>query len=261
MVNLNIVDSIKNNNFIPLPNVTVHNYGEREVLDRKEIAGSWDFFGMDDFETYQKNLKTQSEDWYYRRNSIKYTLNSEGYRTKEFNDIDWESSIVMFGCSHVFGTGNDDSHTISSFLEKYTGIPVVNLGMGGSSIQFALHNSLMLFKKYGIPKAVVYGWTSLTRYLLYQKDFVQLNMDYEDNPKVRIADHLIPFNLINVELIRSLWKDKCQCYEFSLFPSTSKIIGCDLYERIGNDYARDLSHCGKLTNKLFAHKIYNQLKL
>lgn len=282
MINLNTVDSIKNNDLIPFPNAFVHNYGEREVINRTSVVGTWDFYGIDTYEFYKKNLKRQPEDWYYRNNKVRYTLNSYGYRTKEFEDIDWKNSIVMFGCSHIFGTGNDDRHTIPYFLEQLTGTPVINLGVGAASIQFCLHNSLMLYKKYGVPKSVIYSWTGIARHLLYQKEYVLMNTKFEDICEhsseriksleeitgmplksfnsTKVLDHLIPFNMVNVELIKNIWKDKCPLYEFSMFPTTSEILECELYCGIDNDYARDLAHFGRHTNKLIAEKIYSDLK-
>lgn len=260
-VNPNILNSINNNDFIPLPNVTVQNIGEPLKQNLSDICGSWDFFGSDDYDRYQLNLKNQPEDWYYRHNNVKYTLNSHGYRTKEFKDIDWKNSIVIFGCSYIFGTGIDDSNTISIFLQNMLNIPVINMGMGGSSIQFALHNSLMLYKKYGTPKAVIYGMPGITRYLLYQRNYIQSKLGYEDTPNNKAIDHLIPFNLINASLIRNLWEDKCKYYEFSMFPTTAKALGCDSYLPIPDDYARDMSHPGIKSNKLIAKKIYKSLNL
>jgi hypothetical protein len=279
MINPNIINSIKNNDFIPFPNTFVHNYGEPEVNIRESVVGEWDFYGIDTYEFYKKNLERQPKDWYYRNNKIKYTLNSYGYRTKEFDQIDWKNSIVMFGCSHIFGTGNDDKHTIPYFLEQMIGIPVINLGVGAASIQFCLHNSLMLYKKYGVPKAVIYGWTGITRHLLYQKDCVLMNTKFEDIKEhpakviaaieestksklkpvdaVKAVDHLVAFNMVNVELIKTIWQNKCPLYEFTTFPTTSKVLDCELYCPIPNDYARDLSHFGRHSNKLFAEKIYN----
>ena len=256
-VNPNIIHSIHNNKLIPLPNITVQNIGGSS-LENGDICGSWDFFGKDDEETYLKNVKEQPDSWYYRNNKIKYTLNSYGYRTKEFNHIEWQNSIVIFGCSYVFGTGVDDSHTIGSFLQDVSGVPVINLGMGGSSIQFALHNSLMLYKSFGIPKQVVYCFPGISRYMLYQRKHVELKMGSTDQ---KMMDHVIPFNIINVELIRNLWHNKCSYYECSFFPTTAEILGCDLYEPIPDDYARDLSHPGITSNKYLANKIYKHLKL
>ena len=261
-VNPNIIRSINNQEFIPVPNTTVQNFGQSiKNGDKFDICGSWDFFGSDDYDKYHLNLKIQSPDWYYRKNKVKYTLNSHGYRTKEFSEIDWSNSIIIFGCSYIFGTGVDDSHTLSSYLEKLFDVPVINMGMGGSSIQFALHNSLMLYKKYGIPRAVIYGMTGMTRYLLYQRNYVQLKLGYEDSPNNKAVDHLIPYNLINVELIRNLWKDKCKYYEFSCFPTTAKFLSCDLHKPIPDDYARDMSHPGIKSNQLIAQNIYKSLKL
>lgn len=261
MVDLNTIRSIKNKDFIPIPNATAHNADGTCWRNGIEIAGTWDFFSIDDYETYQKSLKIESENWYYRSNPVRYTLNSHGYRTKEFKDIDWENSVVIFGCSRIFGTGVDDSHTIPTYLEKLLGIPVINMGMSGTSIQFALHNSLMLYQKYGPPKAVLYGMTGIGRYLYYQRSHVNNSCKYEDKVVEDAIDHLIPFNLVNVELIRNLWKDKCKYYEFSLFPTTSKILGCDLYSPILGDYARDKSHSGRKSNELIAQSLYKKLQL
>jgi hypothetical protein len=266
MIDLNTINCIKNNDFIPFPK-----------------GGVFDFYGMDTEESYVRNSKRQPKDWYYRHNDIKYTLNSYGYRTKEFEDVDWKNSIVIFGCSHIFGIGNDDSHTISYFLEKLTKIPVINLGFPAASIQFCLHNSLMLFNKYGVPKSVIYSWPSITRHLLYRKDSVYMSTKFDDisehppeaiaaieeitgssfspvdNPKV--IEHLIPFNIVNTQLIKNMWQDKCPLYEFSAFPTTSKILECEFYNRIPNDYARDLVHFGRHTNKLFAENICKNLEI
>lgn len=259
MVSLNTIESIENKDFIPVPNATAHNFDGTCWKNDLDIKGTWDFFSIDDYETYQRNLKVQPKDWYYRNHKVNYTLNSHGYRTREFEDIDWKNSIVIFGCSRIFGTGVDDSHTIPTFLEEFANTPVINMGMSGTSIQFALHNSLMLYKKYGIPKAVIYGMTGIGRYLYYQKSHVNNSCKYEDKVVKDAIDHLIPFNLINVELIRTLWENKCKYYEFSMFPTTAKILKCDLHSPILDDYARDMSHSGIKSNKLIAQSIYEAL--
>jgi hypothetical protein len=266
MTDFNIINSIRNNDFI--------SFSDSGVLN---------FYGIDSCEFFNKNLKTQPEDWYYRQNSVQYTLNDSGYRTKNFEDIDWKNSMVMFGCSHVFGVGNDDRHTITHFLEELTGIPVINMGFPGASMQFCLHNSLMLYKKYGVPKSAIYFWTGITRNLFYQRESVIMNTSFEDireHPASAIAaieestgttlksvddprifEHIVPFNMVNVELIRNMWKDRCPLYEFSTFPTTSKILECEFYEPIPNDYARDLAHFGRHTNKLFAENICKNLNI
>lgn len=130
---------------------------------------SAEFSGSDTKELFEKNLKTQPLDWEYRTKNVKYTINKDCYRAKEFNKVDWNSSIVVFGCSNVFGVGLDDSDTVCSVLEKITGVPVVNLGVGGSSINFSLHNSAILSNFYPTPLAVVHLWTEESRCVYYTK--------------------------------------------------------------------------------------------
>jgi hypothetical protein len=255
MVSKNIIKSIRDKRFLPFPFPPF----EGTSYDN---GGILEFYGMDSYDFYIQNLKTQPEDWYYRNNSVRYTLNSEGYRTKEFKDIDWKNSIVIFGCSHVFGIGVDDSHTISSFLENMIGIPVINMGVAGSSIQLALHNSLMLYQKYGPPKAVIYCWTSLMRHLIYTNNCSSQRIANRDMLDKKSSQHFIPFNLLNIELVRNIWEDKTEMYEFSTFYQTAKLCGChSLGNSVNDDFGRDLSHFGRKSTKLYAERIYQKIKL
>lgn len=87
--------------------------------------------GTDTKKLYESNLKKQPKNWYYRNNNVRYTINSNGYRTYEFKDINWKNSVIIFGCSQVFGIGLDDEYTISNQLSKLIKCPVINMGMGG----------------------------------------------------------------------------------------------------------------------------------
>jgi len=66
------------------------------------------FAVSDTEELFNHNLKIMPQDWFYRTNPVNYTVNSQGYRTEEFEKIDWAQSVVIFGCSTVFGTGVSD---------------------------------------------------------------------------------------------------------------------------------------------------------
>jgi hypothetical protein len=219
-------------------------------------------------ELFEENLKTQPADWYYRTHPVKYTLNSLGYRTKEFEDIDWKESIVIFGCSYIFGTGVTDEHTIPYFLEQLSGRPVINMGIGGSSIQNALHNSIILANsKYPTPKAVVYSFTDLCRFHLYANNAVEHCGHWTDTSNIRKFSNLqntIPFNLINIKMIRNLWKNKTIYHEYSPF-GQEKIINtldteicCDTF--VMDKCARDVAHQGPISNSLIAEKMYKKIK-
>lgn len=124
----------------------------------------------DSSELFQLNLQQQPLSWLYRRQSVLYTVNGQHYRCRPFDQIDWANSIIIFGCSNAFGQGLDDADTISSKLELLTGIPVVNLGVGGSSQQFSLYNQLLLTQRAIVPRAVIHLWTDSCRPLTVDKN-------------------------------------------------------------------------------------------
>jgi len=267
-----VIRSIINNTFLP-------NYGSIKTYFRKNnvvyneeniIPGGFtlDFFPTNSKELFEQNLKTQPENWYYRTHEVKYTLNSLGYRTKEFDEIDWKESIVMFGCSFVFGIGVTDEHTIPYFLEELSGRPVINMGIAGSSIQTVLHNSIILNdSKYPAPKAVVHLLTGLNRYQLYKNNYVFHNGEWSySDQQFEKKENIIPFNLMNVKMIRDLWKNKTIYYEGTMFSQGNLInkldkeIYCEPFE-YDRGLARDLSHNGPVKNLEIAEKIYEKIKL
>lgn len=268
-----VLRSIIDNTFLPNYG-KILNYFEKNNLTYNgecKIDGGFtlSFLRSDSKELFEKNLKTQPEDWYYRTHPVRYTLNSLGYRTKEFDDIDWKESIVMFGCSHVFGIGVTDEHTIPYFLEQLSGRPVINMGIAGSSIQTALHNSIILNdSKYPIPKAVLNMWTELNRYQLYESNFVtNMGAWRQSGGEFQTPDNMIPFNLMNIKMIRNLWKNKTIYYECNwawkgqqqLINKLDKEIYCEYFQYSGG-LARDLVHRGPVKNLEIAKKIYKKIK-
>ena len=135
-----------------------------------EDKPSGPFMDQDTKHLYQKNLRTQPSDWKYREKIVQYTLNSHNYRTKEFNTIPWAESVVIFGCSYVFGIGASLDETIAAQLSSMIKRPVVNMGAPGSSATFSLYNSSILKKQYPKPAGIVFGWTSAARCTLFLSD-------------------------------------------------------------------------------------------
>lgn len=112
------------------------------------------FYGLDSSANLQKQLMVQPENWYYRDKEVVYTLNSQGYRAPEWKDIDWENSVVFMGGSQIFGVGNTDSDTIPHLFSVLTGVPSVNLSLGGVGMQFHRQNTRMLIDNNIRPKKV-----------------------------------------------------------------------------------------------------------
>ena len=237
---------IKKNQFLPVDDNT-----------------SSDFAGTDTKKLLEKNLKTQTGNWEYRNKPVRYTINNRGYRTAEFKKIDWANSIVLFGCSIAFGVGLDDADTISSQLEKITGIPVVNLGASGSSITYSLHNSIILKDGYPTPRAVIHLWTDHNRTVYYRRNRIQCYgpwnleknnyMDVWSNSNHHAATHALMASITN----KHLWSNTSY-YEASFFSETANLINCDYLKT--EDYARDLIHPGIKTSRNTAIKIADNLK-
>jgi len=276
-----IVNSIFKNKFLPCYtgfkeyDDKINLYYNNDHVKKSPII--MNYYGGDTEELYLKNLKKLPDDWYYKNNFAKYTLNSYGYRTtyknitREFDDIDWKNSIVIFGCSMIFGVGVTDEHTIPHFLEEILGIPVINMGIIGSSIQTFLHNSVMLHdSKYDIPKSVVYAWTDLNRYQKYLKDYIKLMGQWNANDDEEDQYDSFLFNLINIKLIRNLWNNKTIYYEYDVQPDRHKLIkkldsyDCKFHSLQNSNYtnmARDLAHPGREVNYKIASLIAEDLKI
>jgi hypothetical protein len=280
-----VIKSIISNNFLPVFDLIEdyeyylieNNFFNKTKMNIESFIKNGfalNFSGSDKKELFEKNLKVEPENWYYRNNEVKYTLNSLGYRTKEFDQIDWKESIVMFGCSHVFGTGVTDEHTIPYFLEKLSGRPVINLGIGGSSIQTMCHNSIILSSILDIPpKGVIFCWTDLTRFNIYNNDYVYHMGNWSDKNNIKMFsdnENIIPFNLMNIKMIRNLWKDKTFYYEYTCFDQQKLInkldknIQCELFNyptfpESSKYLARDLLHFGREMNMETAEKINQKI--
>lgn len=264
---------IKFNKIIPLTCMQCF-WDDEEVatIDKLKNKKKWKYTGADTKNFYLKNLKENPEDWYYRDHEVYYTLNSHGYRTREFNDIDWENSIVMFGCSHVFCSGVDDSHTISSFLEKITGRPVINMGIPGGNCFSTFYTSMALKKTFSTPYAVIFSWTSLERHSLIKKYSVEMYGSWNMSRSIfsgdkEFHDDIISRNIMNINFTREFWKNiNCKYYEYTHFIETKNMIPfgetMDFYNFYGKiDWARDFSHHGPKTNLKIAKKIAYNLSL
>ena len=253
-----LLTHVKQNNFLP---------ASGEVINR-----SWT--GTDQEWRYKENLSTQSSDWYYRTAPVKYTVNSDGYRTKEFKKINWSESVVLFGCSNVYGVGLDDKDTLASRLENIIGVPVINMGQGATSVNYNLHNSVILANGYPTPKAVVQVWPNYNRCVYYQNKFIKNHGPWDmakdsyidlwtrsdSNPKINA--------IIAQTTFRQIWQDRTSIYECSFDAQSVKLFECVSYRNPDKtkwnapayqDWARDLMHPGIETIKWAAEDIASKL--
>lgn len=252
--------------FNDLPNY--FNKGEDILAVGKKDRSN--FCQGDSVDLYRKNLKKQPNDWYYRTNRITYDTNSYGYRTKDFDQISWKDSIVIFGCSNVFGIGVDESNTLSANLSRYSNREVINMGVPASSNELMLYNSLMLKRKYGIPWCVIFVWTSVQRSThFYELDVTHIgHWNYKDSEKILESKLFEAYNIpwqnapiksyYNVMIAKDIWEKETNFYSTSQFMSTSEYCKIDYLPYFIPD-ARDLSHPGIESMKMNAEILYNKI--
>ncbi len=193
-----------------------------------------------------------------------YRLNPDLYRTYDFEFIPWQESIVIFGCSTVFGLGLEKDKTISSCLERLTHAPVINMGVCGSSMQFALYNSLILRNNYPLPRAVIHVWTAATRCTKFTNNKIfnygSWNIEEpliknwaEDETNVKVNA------LMTQQLAKQIWPTTVKYCDLTFFADTAEYTGC--YKLEGIDFAKDETHPGKQTAQLTAEYISERIKL
>lgn len=138
-----------------------------KFLYSRQLSGSILFKDTDCRDLFEQNLEQKPANWHYRTKIVEYQNNSMGYRAPEFDTVDWTNSAVIFGCSCVYGIGLAEDETISHHLENIWGIPVINMGVGGSSVPFAFYNQISLAELGVLPKVVINAWTSPDRHTFF----------------------------------------------------------------------------------------------
>ena len=203
-------------------------------------------------------------------------INSFGYRTSEFSDINWKESVVVFGCSNVFGIGLDIQDTVSSQLEKLIGRPVINMGIPAGSLRATLHNQVSLHEIENSPYAIVNNWTSTYRTVGWRdgQDFpIHIGPWVLDPNIVQSADRE-PFRqyftseivqeenrIRNALLVKRtagiLWKET-RHVELTMFPDTQELFRVPMISY--DDFASDRAHPGPRTISKVAKFIADRLE-
>jgi hypothetical protein len=221
------------------------------------------FSGEDTPELYESNLYTKPSSWHYRHKQVTYKCNSRFYRCKEWADIDWKSSVVIFGCSQIQGQGLAEDETVSENLAQLLGRPVINLGVGGSGMMYNLQNSLLLMKNFPIPWAIVQQWSSMNRIHVFSNYLRTLGPWEPEEHQLFTSWNQDISNaqmqaIFVKEISEKLWKDKTRYYELTQFHHTAESINCDFINRL--DLARDNGHPGPLTAAASAKHIAERLR-
>jgi hypothetical protein len=213
-----------------------------------------EFCGPDSKELFEYNLKKMPQDWLWRTKTVRYSLNSQNYRCQEFDEIDWQNSIIMFGCSYVFGCGIDDSDTMSHQLSLMLNRPVINLAQGATDQRFQWANTCRLWEaEIRKPYAVIYVWPGIHRFTEFKKNLATENWgswngsNYDCPVTKLLVNEEHNFEMLDYlsTSVRSMWQcPVLEYYAYEFRPWTRGVIKAWSHVDV-NDPARDYDKDGR----------------
>lgn len=210
------------------------------------------FCSGDGKQLYDKHLKEQPIDWYYRDNEISYKYNSLGHRCKNIEDIDLDNYILFSGCSYVEGLGLELEKTFPYLVSKELNSDYYNLGLSGSGIDIMTYNlTVWLSTVRKLPKAVIVLWTFEDRFATVSQHSNSLKFNLprmasgNEAKFMSLGMQVGYFNSrknLNSKLINQYYKE-------------TTVIELEVADLNPYDFARDLSHPGIISNQILAKRI------
>lgn len=226
---------------------------------------------------FERNKIKMGPDWKYLTKQVEYKVNSSGYRTYEWDDIDWPNAILLLGCSNTYGVGVAEDETLAYYIEKSTGRQVVNLGTSGGSNSLISHLCALTLEKFPTPYAVVVNWTTGDRYRHFFKnryfdigpwnsktvtgvaeeylDGLNLSQTWESRYINRY--HEVGENYYISKAVKAMCRG-IKYVTLSYFDYMAHINRADIYVS-ANTNARDLVHPGTEIHEQAAKEIYKLL--
>jgi hypothetical protein len=226
-----------------------------------------EFYQGDSQDLFITNCKRMPDDWVWRNKKVTYTLNQQNYRCPEWNRVEWNNSILLFGCSYILGIGIDDKDTCAYQLNLLQNNSVVNLGMCGSSPTVQWANSCILKEHQVAPAAVIYVWPDLSRTVEFLRNRIVVNhgvwtSDSWSTVWSTHETHALEHFRYLLTSTSKLWN--CPVLHYSL--NRDIIDNIDVVRHLGfglDDKARDwngyTAHPGSLTNQFWADKFSQDL--
>lgn len=220
----------------------------------------------DDLDFFNSNLISQPDEWAFRKKTITYSINSNGHRSKEIDELDLNNYILVAGCSHTAGIGMAIEDCYPNLIAKRFNLDYYNLGMSATGIDVLVHNLVVWFTlfKNNLPKFVIIQWPDETRILTGNNPNLLRTMGvWQNNSKfndfVNLGYDIKYFSCRNI-LYLTLIKKIITVPFINL--SMGKPNGMENEEFVNfviTDFARDLSHGGFETQKKITNDIYNSL--
>lgn len=216
-------------------------------------------YAFDDFPRLSKERWSKVQgDYLDDRIEIFYQGNASGYRSKEWQDINWDECIVFLGDSATYGHGSAEENTIPKIVENMTGIECVNLAVPGAASELLINISCVLLNEVN-PKTFVLGHPSMPRiwdpigstgnlgpWLDYTEGFATESYELYST-WIKVKQRQIHKCIANTLTLRTLFKDY-KLIEWAWDKEVSDLINVPYYQYFEHG-AENLSRDGYHANK------------
>jgi hypothetical protein len=175
------------------------------------------------------------------KNDIRYTINSWGFRSPEFDLTGQTKCVMTFGCSFTLGVGVDDNQNwpmqMRKFLPDYT---IYNLGISGCGAdtvaRYAI-NWIPILK----PEIVMILWPDVYRFETYDRDPPYTNGPWEKG-NVAFNEFYKDENAYNNSMKNKVTLDLLQKIHGFKYLSKDFYKINEMFQ--GDNAARDMHHPG-----------------
>ena len=221
------------------------------------------YLSSDNEERFHQNRKRQPDDWYYLANEIAYELNSLGHRSKNIEDIDLDNYILFTGCSNTLGVGLELEKTFPYLVAEGLQIDYYNLALSGTGIDVMLHNLIVWINTVKKPpKALMILWPHEVRFsILSAEDILAFHLPLGSHGAMLkvVSNDITRFMAAGDTIDYFKSRKKLSSILINNCYSESNILDIEQRELVGLDLARDMTHCGIISNGFLAKKILNKL--
>jgi hypothetical protein len=221
----------------------------------------------DSEENFQKHIKNQEYRDYFESkgwlepNAITYCINSEGFRSEEFDPQ--LPSMVSLGCSYTVGIGLPEHSTWPAIVSQKLKLQNYNLAWGGTSA-----DTCFMLAEYWLPvlrpQLVVMAAPPKNRFdLILETEFLkhETYMPAHETGHTETSDFIkhwfIHERNANLNNSRNRLAVEGLCAKLGIPCLTYNVHDWFAKSREELEYARDRMHAGPLGHQLFAEGILN----
>lgn len=236
-------------------------YGNRISVTEN---ATFNFYGSDSEEKFFANKAKLGESWKYYDSlgQLTYKYDNYGFRNHHSLDsIQHSPYIVTVGCSHTMGTGLHYVDTYSNQLEDLAGIPVYNMGLGGSSNEVSFFNLVWLLSNFQPPKTIVFQKAGIDRFPLISENLhTSFNGPWSarDNKDLRdfmVLSDKVEYNRTKFLILESMITQLAAKHNVNLYFVSRHFPSMPMF----TETARDLMHGGRDVNTFLANHIWSNI--